>query len=90
MVVVVVVGVADGRVGLFCGAVLAVVMPCFVVLWVFFFFFPYCGLLVVVVVIVGVVVGVADGSVVLGVADGIVVVIGARCFFWVVGYFILL
>ena len=38
VVVVVVVAVADGRVGLFCGAVLAVVMPCFVVLWVFFFF----------------------------------------------------
>ena len=28
--------------------------------------------------------------VVMAVADGIVVVIGARCFFWVVGYFILL
>ena len=38
MVVVVVVGVADGRVGLFCSAVLAVVVPCFVVLWFFFFF----------------------------------------------------
>ena len=36
--VVVVVGVADGRVGLFCSAVLAVVVPCFVVLWFFFFF----------------------------------------------------
>ena len=63
-----VVGVADGRVGLFCSAVLAVVVPCFVVLW---FFFPCCGLLVVVVVVVVVVVlAVADGSV----ADGIVVV----------------
>ena len=31
-----VVGVADGRVGLFCSAVLTVVVPCFVVLWFFF------------------------------------------------------
>ena len=32
---VVVVGVADGRVSLFCSTVLAVVVPCFVVLWFF-------------------------------------------------------
>ena len=37
VVVVVVVGVADGRVGLFYSAVLAVVVPCFVVLGFFFF-----------------------------------------------------
>ena len=43
VVVVVVVGVADGRVGLFCGAVLAVVVPCFVVLWVFFFSLLWTG-----------------------------------------------
>ena len=45
--------------GLFCAVVLAVVVPCFVVLWVFFFFFFYCRLVVVVVVAV-VVVGVVD------------------------------
>ena len=50
--------------GLLCGAVLAVIMPCFVVLWVcfFFFFFPCYGLVVVLVV---------------AVADGRVVVVGA-------------
>ena len=36
--VVVVVGVVDGRVGLFCRVVLVVVVPCFVVLRFFFFF----------------------------------------------------
>ena len=51
--------------GLLCGAVLAVIMPCFVVLWVcffFFFFFSCYGLVVMVVVAVD---------------DGRVVVVGA-------------
>ena len=63
--------------GLFCAVMLAVVVPCFVVLWVFLFFFSCCGLVVVVVVV-------------MAVADGRVVVVGAVDVFLVVKYIILL
>ena len=65
--------------GLFCAVMLAVVVPCFLVLW-FFFFFSCCGLVVVVVVVV----------VAVAVADGRVVMVRAVDVFWVVKYIILL
>ena len=51
--------------GLFCSAVLAVVVSCFVVLW-GFFFFSYCVLVVVVAVAYGRVVVVGTMDVFLG------------------------
>ena len=66
--------------GLFCAIVLAVVVPCFVVLWVFFFFFFFFFLLW-----TG-----GGGGGCGGDCDGRVVVVGAVNVFFVVKYIILL
>ena len=65
--------------GLFCAIVLAVVVPCFVVLWVFFFFFFFFLLWT----------GGGGGGCG-GDCDGRVVVVGAVNVFFVVKYIILL
>ena len=74
-------------IGLFCGAVLAVVVPCFVVLWVFFFFFPYCGLVVVVVAVANgrvVMVGAVDVFLDSGIYYFIIVFISFYCDIYII------